>query len=86
MRTLILAAAAIGAALTFQPSAAEARNLPFCLFSPNTADRGDCSYYTYAQCMVTASGQRAYCDRNYFYQGGYDEPEERVYSRKRRSY
>lgn len=86
MKILILAAAALGAVFTLQPSAVQARELQFCLFSPNTTGRGDCSYYTYQQCMATASGQLAYCDRNYFYQGGYDDSEARVYSRKRRSY
>lgn len=86
MRTMILALASIGAAFALQPSTVQARELPFCLFSPNTAGRGDCSYYTLEQCKATASGQYAYCDRNYFL-GAYDEPEDvRVYSRKRRAY
>jgi hypothetical protein len=85
MRILILAAAAIGAVITLQPSTVQARELPFCLISANTTDRGDCSYYTYQQCMATASGQRAYCDRNYFLGSYGGEPDDRVYSRRRRA-
>jgi hypothetical protein len=54
----------IGAPLT----AAQARDYPFCIKGeswPNTI--GDCSFETYQQCLAMASGGRAYCDANPFF-------------------
>jgi hypothetical protein len=75
MRNLLLALAAFTALTTIHSAPAEAREGPWCLigteFSGNS--RGDCRYFSYAQCQATASGIRAYCDRNYFYSGGSDD-------------
>jgi Protein of unknown function (DUF3551) len=61
---VIVAVAAIG----MVPEAARAGGYPFCIKGDNyDSPVGDCSFNTYAQCMATASGRKAYCDVNPFY-------------------
>ena len=47
---------------------AQARDYPFCIKGDNyESSVGDCSFDTYQQCLDTASGRYAYCDRNPFF-------------------
>jgi hypothetical protein len=62
MRAAFLALMAIGTVSAIHITPAEARNLPFCMRSLYGDD--DCSYYTYQQCAVTASGQGTTCFAN----------------------
>lgn len=68
MRQIMFALAVIGgisaAASLISTTPAEARDYPYCLQGPETGIPGDCSYSSYEQCMVSASGRRAYCDIN----------------------
>jgi Protein of unknown function (DUF3551) len=62
-----LAAVAV-AAVGMVPGAAQAGGYPFCIKGGGyESPLGDCSFYTYAQCLATASGRKAYCDVNPFY-------------------
>ena len=70
MRGIFLIAAAIGAAISvgIVPTAAQARDYPFCIKGTDyESPVGDCSFDTYQQCLDTASGRFAFCDRNPFY-------------------
>ena len=70
MRNLLLAAVALGtvASIAVIASPVQARDYPFCIKSADYDSAvGDCSFYTYEQCLATASGRRAYCDTNPFY-------------------
>lgn len=54
--------------LVLAPSAAQARDYPYCIKGEYyVSGTGDCSFDTYQQCLATASGRRAYCDVNPFY-------------------
>lgn len=68
MRQFMFAVAVIGGAVAAASlgsvSPAEARDFPYCLQGPETGIPGDCSYSSYEQCMMSASGRRAYCDVN----------------------
>jgi hypothetical protein len=61
---LVLAIASVGAVAP--PAAAE--GLPYCIkgcdFGGGT---GDCSFYSYQQCLATASGRDATCAANPYY-------------------
>ena len=74
----LLAAACTGFAVSFlvlSPSAAQARNYPYCIKGEFYASGvGDCSFDTYQQCLATASGRIAYCDVNPFYRFQEDGP------------
>jgi Protein of unknown function (DUF3551) len=60
----VVAVAAIG----MVPDAAQAGGYPFCIKGGGyESPVGDCSFYTYQQCLATASGRKAYCDVNPFY-------------------
>jgi hypothetical protein len=70
MRKFFLAAIAIGtlAFIGVTPSSAQARDYPFCIKGADYGSAiGDCSFDTYQQCLATASGRKAYCDANPFY-------------------
>lgn len=69
MRKLVsaLAAACALASIGLGPTSAHAQESPFCILGDGYPPRGDCSFETYEQCLATASGRKAWCDRNYFY-------------------
>jgi hypothetical protein len=59
-------AALFAAATLFTLAAvpASARDYPYCLQGGEWGYPGNCQFDSYQQCMVTASGTRAYCDIN----------------------
>jgi hypothetical protein len=70
MRKIVLASLAVGAvaAVGLAPETARARDYPFCIKGEEyMTPVGDCSFDTYEQCKATASGRRAYCDVNPYY-------------------
>lgn len=89
MRAAILAVMmAIGATTMIDTTPAQARDLPFCIKGQGyPSGLGSCSFWTYEQCMATASGRMNYCDANPYYQGSAapDEPRQRRH-RYRSSY
>ncbi len=82
MRKALLAALALAGVAVFGAGSAEARDYRFCLVEGWQAGPGTCYYDTYAQCMASASGRRAYCQVNPVFafaeQGRYAEPGARV--------
>ena len=67
MRKLFLALMAVtaaGAATLATSAPAAAYDYPYCLQGRDMGYPGECSYATYAQCMASASGRRAYCGIN----------------------
>lgn len=60
--TLVGGAAIAASAVGGTP--AEARDYPYCLQGQGVGVPGDCSYATYEQCMMSASGRYAYCNIN----------------------
>ena len=53
------------------PGVAQARDYPFCIKgSDYEGGLGYCNFDTYQQCLDTASGRFAFCDRNPFYASG----------------
>jgi hypothetical protein len=63
MRTLLLAAAIVGAASVNSATDAEAQYQPWC--SVYTRGAGtNCGFYTYAQCLANVSGIGGWCIRN----------------------
>ena len=54
---------------------AAARDMPFCMKGCDFNNAlGDCSYATYDQCRVSASGRAAYCDANPYYKAQAELP------------
>ncbi|MEH2513026.1 hypothetical protein V1291_004380 [Nitrobacteraceae bacterium AZCC 1564] len=95
MRNAIWALIAVAGAYAFTSSPAEAaRVYPYCLVEAFEAGPGTCYYDSYAQCMASASGRRAYCQLNpivaFQQQGygqygyGYDDQPPPVKKKKRR--
>lgn len=83
MRKALLATLALAGAAVFSTGSAEAREYRYCLVEGGFASGpGTCYYSTYAQCMASASGRRAYCQVNPVFafaeQGRYAEPGVRV--------
>ncbi|GAB1715901.1 MAG: hypothetical protein NTAFB05_09430 [Nitrobacter sp.] len=69
-RSLLAATCAgvVASFLVLAPSAAEARDYPYCIKGDYYVSAlGDCSFETYEQCHAAASGRLAYCDVNPFY-------------------
>ena len=64
MRKTLLAAMALAGVVVFGTGSAEARDYRYCLVEGFAAGPGTCYYDTYAQCMASASGRRAYCQVN----------------------
>jgi len=64
MRKTLLAAMALAGVAVFGTGSAEARDYRYCLVEGFAAGPGTCYYDTYAQCMASASGRRAYCQVN----------------------
>ena len=79
MRRILLVLLAISAAGATE--AAAAAGYPYCLRGCDFG-AGDCSYYTYQQCLATASGRDAWCDVNPAFHQGRDAQPVR-YSRRR---
>lgn len=61
MRKIMLALALGGAAIAFGSVEASARDYPYCFVSRSTGSPGDCSYLSYQQCQVSASGRGGSC-------------------------
>lgn len=89
MRNALFAALAVAGVAVFSTGSAEAREYPYCLVEGFAAGPGTCYYTSYAQCMASASGRRAYCQLNPVYafarQYGPDVRPRKVY-RDRRYY
>lgn len=64
MRNALFAALALAGVAVSGAGSAEARDYRFCLVEGNEPGPGTCYYNTYAQCMASASGRRAYCQVN----------------------
>ncbi len=65
MRNAVIAALALAGAAFVSTGSAEARDYRYCLVEGGYATGpGTCYYDTYAQCMASASGRRAYCQVN----------------------
>lgn len=65
MRNALLAALAVAGVAVAGAGSAEARDYRYCLVEGGFASGpGTCYYNTYAQCMASASGRRAYCQVN----------------------
>lgn len=85
MRKALFAALALSGVALFSVGSAEARPpYRFCMvegrFGPGT-----CYYDTYAQCMASASGIRAYCQLNPYYAFA-EEKQQRLPRRVYREY
>lgn len=82
MRNALLAVLALTGVAAFSTGSAEAAPYRYCLVEGFMAGPGTCYYNTYGQCMMSASGRRAYCQLNPVYafaeQGRYAEPGTRV--------
>lgn len=67
MRNALLAILALSAATAVTvtgSSPAAAYDYPYCVQGRGVGVPGDCSYYTYAQCMASASGRGLFCSLN----------------------
>jgi hypothetical protein len=65
MRNALFAALAVAGVAVVGAGSAEARDYRYCLVEGGYASGpGTCYYNTYAQCMASASGRRAYCQVN----------------------
>ena len=73
----IAVASAVAGAGLFAGGAAEARTYSYCLTSPGYGYPGDCSYASYRQCRVAASGRQADCIINP--RAAFREPRHRDY-------
>ena len=79
MRRILLALLAISTAGALDSAAAA--GYPYCLRGCDFG-AGDCSFYTYQQCLATASGRDAWCAANpSFHQSA--EPRPVRYSRRK---
>ncbi len=67
MRNALLAVLALTGVAVFGTGSAEAAPYRYCLVEGFAAGPGTCYYTTYAQCMASASGRRAYCQLNPVY-------------------
>jgi hypothetical protein len=80
MRRILLALLAISTAGALDAAAA-AGGYPYCLRGCDFGT-GDCSFYTYQQCLASASGRDAWCAANPAFHEG-REPQAVRYSRRR---
>lgn len=83
MRKALIAALALAGAAVLGTGSAEARPYRYCLVEGGFGSGpGTCYYTSYAQCMASASGRRAYCQENPVFafaeQGRYADPGVRV--------
>jgi hypothetical protein len=83
MRHLLWAAVAAGAMAAANPVPAAAGNFPFCIKGCDFG-AGDCSFSTYQQCQVTASGRDAYCDANPYFNANAEPLTNRSHLTRRR--
>ncbi len=73
MRMAIWALAFGCAVLMIGTLSATAGDYPFCIKGgAYDLGFGDCSFSTYQQCQVTASGRDSWCDANPFFKGNTD--------------
>lgn len=77
MRNAFLALAALAGVFALGTGEASAREYRFCLVESNEPGPGTCYYNTYAQCMASASGRRAYCQLNPVFAFAGDQPQRR---------
>lgn len=63
-RVLFAGLSAIAALSAAGSTPAAARDYPYCLQGRIWGYPGNCQFYSYEQCMATASGTDAYCDIN----------------------
>jgi len=73
--------AMIPLALIAMSAGAAAQDFPFCLKGCDFGN-GDCSFVSYQQCLATAAGRDAWCDRNPSFRQN-REPQAARYSRRR---
>lgn len=86
MRNILLAFVALAGISALGGTPAEARDYRFCLVQGSQPGPGTCYYDTYAQCMATASGLRAYCQLNPIFAFAEQQPQRRYYKHRRDSY
>jgi hypothetical protein len=68
MRGSLSALIAIGLIPAIDAAPVAAKELPFCIKGCDFGSgRGDCSFSSYQQCQITASGRDAYCDANPYF-------------------
>lgn len=67
MRNALLAVLALTGVAVFSAGSAQAAPYRYCIVEAFEAGPGTCYYNTYAQCMASASGRRAYCQLNPVY-------------------
>lgn len=60
----ILALLAAGAVTIASSTSAAALDYPWCIQGGGWGVPGDCSYRSYAECMMSASGRQVYCNTN----------------------
>ena len=77
MCNALLAIAAMAGVLALGSDPASARPYRFCLVEGFQAGPGTCYYDTYAQCMASASGRRAYCQLNPVFAFAEQQPQRR---------
>lgn len=75
MRNALLAALALTGVAMLGMGSAEAAPYRYCLTEGFAAGPGTCYYNTYAQCMASASGRRAYCQLNPVYAFAEQQPQ-----------
>jgi len=71
---LPLFAACSFALLNVGPAQAVGIRHPFCLQGDEYPGLSACYFDTYAQCLATASGRKAYCIANPYFAGATDDP------------
>ena len=77
LAAVTLATAGCASLATSTPAAAQ--DYPYCLQGRDTGIPGDCSYFSYEQCMAAASGRNAYCNINPRVAFGAPRPYPRAY-------
>jgi len=77
MRNAFLAIAAVAGVFALSSNPASAKDYRFCLVQGSESGFGTCYYDTYAQCMASASGRRAYCKVNPVFAFAGDQPQRR---------
>jgi hypothetical protein len=85
MRGSLWALMAIGAIAAIDPAPAAARELPFCIKGCDFGSGlGDCSFSSYQQCQMTASGRDAYCDANPYFNANAEPGPDRIRQSRRK--
>lgn len=86
MRRFLWTLAAIGVLAAINAAPATAGGLPFCIKGCDVGGGGigDCSFSTYQQCQATASGQKATCAANPYFNANAEMLPARSRSSRRR--